>query len=279
VFDIDDLTSGDISVDDVSIHYYRTGGDKPALVLLHGITDSGRCWPGLVRHLGDDYDMVMVDARGHGLSDAPQSGYSLQEHAADVIGVINALGLHRPVLVGHSMGAMTAMVVATTSPGLVRGLILEDPPLSTQQQFSPVEAKSWMEEARIRITKEQEQTLSALVADRRIQSPFWSEDELMPWALAKHQVSPNVAGISVSLQIPWRSAFSQIVCPILLLTADPDAGARITPELAGKADSLWSDGRVVRIKDAGHNIRRDQFEKYITSLTVFLAEIHGGLSS
>ncbi|MCJ7626164.1 MAG: alpha/beta hydrolase [Anaerolineaceae bacterium] len=273
MFDIENLTSGDISVNGLKIHYYRTGGDKPALVLLHGITDSGQCWPRMVQHLGDDFDMVMVDARGHGLSDAPDRGYGFQEQAGDVVGVVEALKLHRPVLVGHSMGAMTAIGVAACSPGLISALILEDPPLSTQEQIPVEETRSWMEEARIRIRRERGQALSELVANRRVESPNWSEDELIPWAEAKQQVIPDVADIAFSLQLPWRSSFRRIDCPILLLTADHSAGALITPEIADEAASLWSDGRVVNIQDAGHNIRRDQFKNYLAAVSGFLAAV------
>ena len=92
----------------IRIHYERTGGAKPALVLCHGITDSGGCWPRVVAALKKDYDLVMLDARGHGGSEAPRSGYSLDIMADDVAGVIDALGLQRPCIIGHSMGAMTA---------------------------------------------------------------------------------------------------------------------------------------------------------------------------
>src|SRR5882672_8468662 len=68
--------SGDIVANGLRIHYSRTGGDKPALVLSHGATDSGLCWTRVARALEADYDVILPDARGHGLSDAPPSGYS-----------------------------------------------------------------------------------------------------------------------------------------------------------------------------------------------------------
>jgi pimeloyl-ACP methyl ester carboxylesterase len=271
---MESLASGDVRVNGINIHYYRTGGAKPPLVLLHGITDSGLCWPRVVQHLAHDYDMVMLDARGHGLSDAPDTGYSLQDYVADVIGVVETLGLRRPILVGHSMGAATAILVAAELPGRIRALILEDPPLQTLDHPPSEETpRSWLEEARARIIKERGQTLAELIAARRAESPNWPEDELVPWAEAKHQVIPNVAEIAFSLHIPWRSLIRRIDCPILLLTADPGAGARVTPEVANEVASLWHEGRVVHIDGAGHNIRRDQFERYLASVTAFLAVV------
>lgn len=265
-------SSGDAWVNGIRLHYYRTGGAGPTLILLHGITDSGRCWPRPVRHLRDQYDLVMVDARGHGLSEAPDRGYSFQDHAADLMGLIQVLGLRRPVLVGHSMGAVTALVAAAQAPGEIGALVLEDPPLADPEGAS-LEPETWREEARARILKERGQPLAELIAERRAESPNWSDDELAPWAEAKHQVSPQVAEIAFSLPVVWRPLMRRIDCPILLLTADPKAGACVTPEIAREAASWWRDGRTVSIQGAGHNIRRDQFANYMAALTAFLADV------
>jgi pimeloyl-ACP methyl ester carboxylesterase len=58
--------SGDVVANGVRIHYSRTGGDKPPLVLSHGATDSGLCWTRVARALESDYDVILSDARGHG---------------------------------------------------------------------------------------------------------------------------------------------------------------------------------------------------------------------
>jgi len=63
-----------------------------------------------------DYDVIMVDARGHGRSDGPEQGYGSAEHAGDLASVITGLGLHRPAVLGHSMGAATTLVLAGTYP-------------------------------------------------------------------------------------------------------------------------------------------------------------------
>src|ERR1700737_1887966 len=121
-------TSGDVVANGVRLHYYRTGGAKPAIVALHGITDSGRTWTRVAEGLAADYDVIMLDARGHGLSEATESGHTAEDQAPDVAGVIGALGLGRVVLLGHSMGGATAVATAAQFPDLVRALILEDPP-------------------------------------------------------------------------------------------------------------------------------------------------------
>src|SRR5271157_2904247 len=65
--------SGTCEANGVNIHYLRTGGYKPPLVLLHGLTGSGACWIPLARALEGEYDVLMPDARGHGSSSTPLS--------------------------------------------------------------------------------------------------------------------------------------------------------------------------------------------------------------
>src|ERR671934_267555 len=87
---------GDVSANGIKVHYHRTGTPgKPVLLLLHGITDSGRVWVRVARELEDEYDMVMTDARGHGQSDDLASGFSIPMLADDAAGVIGGLGLER----------------------------------------------------------------------------------------------------------------------------------------------------------------------------------------
>lgn len=69
----------------------------------------------------------MPDARGHGKSSVPLDGYRYEDHAKDIVGLIRSLNLSTPIIIGHSMGGMTATLVASINPTLLRGLILVDP--------------------------------------------------------------------------------------------------------------------------------------------------------
>src|SRR5690349_3955745 len=121
-------TSADVVVQGTKLHYYRAGCDKPPLVLAHGLTDDGLCWTPVAEVLADTHDVIMVDARGHGKSDAPEDGYTLTNLAADLAGVIRELALDKPVILGHSMGAITALTLAASYPDMPRAILLEDPP-------------------------------------------------------------------------------------------------------------------------------------------------------
>ncbi len=127
-------TTGFCEANGITIHYLRTGGRKPPLVLLHGLTGNGACWTPLARSLGCEYDVVMPDARGHGNSSTPLHGYRYEDHAGDVIDLIQGLGLSAPILLGHSMGGMTATVVASLAAEMIRGVILVDPTFLSEQR-------------------------------------------------------------------------------------------------------------------------------------------------
>ena len=99
-------SEGNVQANGITIHYHRTGGNsKPFLLLLHGITDSGLCWSRVTHELEGSYDVVMSDARGHGRSGGIASGFSTTILADDAAALIRALGLEKPYLFGHSMGA------------------------------------------------------------------------------------------------------------------------------------------------------------------------------
>ncbi len=98
----------------ISMNCARTGGKLRPLILLHGLAADGTCWTDLARSLQDDFDVIMPDARGHGQSSVAVGGYRYKDHANDVVGLIQALKLASPILIGHSMGGMTAALELQT---------------------------------------------------------------------------------------------------------------------------------------------------------------------
>ena len=266
-------TLGDVVANGIEIHYVRTGGDKPPVVLSHGFTDNDLCWTRVARVLEKDYDVIMYDARGHGLSDAPEAGYSAKNHAADLAGLIQALGLEnpRPILIGHSMGAATAATTAANYPKVMRCVVLEDPPwFADVLPLPPEEQAARAEEWRAGVVEMKSKTRDEIIALCHEQNPTWAEEEWGPWADSKLQMNLNAFKELSAPRPPWQDTIRKIVCPILLITGDPKMGAIITPQVAQEAAGLWHSGNTVQIGGAGHNIRREQFEKYVEAVTTFL---------
>jgi N-formylmaleamate deformylase len=174
-----------VTANGIRLHYWRTGGDKPPLVLSHGITDSGLCWAREAKVLESDYDVIMVDARGHGLSDQPDQGYTPGDHAADLAALIETLALDRPRLMGHSMGAMTTALMAYQRPDLASRVVLEDPPFRDQNLGDAATNAQEMEEWKKRLAAQQQLSTTEIIAAGRVVNPGWAEEVFPPWADAK----------------------------------------------------------------------------------------------
>jgi pimeloyl-ACP methyl ester carboxylesterase len=227
----------------------------------------------------------MPDARGHGLSDAPEGEYTARVHAADLAGLIGALDLGKPALMGHSMGGSTVANTAAFYPDLVACAVLEDPSLAApntpRANASPGERSTRMARNRARILRFKELPHAEVVQEGQREHPTWDETEFGPWADAKQQMSVNVFQASqgkglAELRGQWQEIGPQLQCPTLLVTADPESGAIITPETARKVERMNERIQVVQLAGAGHNIRREQFAGFVEAVTAFLAEVYPG---
>lgn len=112
----------------VRIAVGRTGAGRDPLVALHGITSHHHAFNGVARHLRRPDGLLAVDLRGRGDSDKPAeaAAYGLEEHAHDVLRVLDWANLERAVLVGHSMGGFVALQAALLAPARVRAIVLLD---------------------------------------------------------------------------------------------------------------------------------------------------------
>jgi N-formylmaleamate deformylase len=267
-----DWFSGHVVANGIRIHYHRTGGNRPPLVLSHGFSDNGLCWTRAAQALAPDYDVIMMDARGHGLSEAPATGYGSEARAADLAGLIQALGLEKPWLIGHSMGAETSAVAAARYPDWVGGAILEDPPWN-ESMLSPETRAARIGEVRATMLARKSRTLEANVAAGRVQHPTWAEVEFGPYAEAKQQVRVHTLAGLDELRSDWVEIVGGIACPTLLLTADPALGGWVTPRVATELAQRCPRLRVVHIAGAGHSIRRERFELFMSVVAAFLSEV------
>ena len=263
---------GYVEANGLRLHYTRTGGDGPPVVLAHGFSDDGLCWTPVAEALAREYDVVMVDARGHGRSDAPERGYGSAEQAADLAGAIAALGLRRPAVLGHSMGAATTLVLAGTCPDVPGAILLEDPPQRWLGDPGAAADPEWRERQRARLTEYQRKTREELIAEQRAATPGWSDAELGPWADAKLRFNLNALNRADVAEVDWPATLRRITCPALLITADPQRGALVTKEAAAALRELVPQLRVAHIPGAGHSIRRDQFDRYLGIVRDFFAE-------
>jgi len=109
----------------VELHYAELGDpEDPVVLLLHGYSDSWFSYSRILPLLPDGRRYIAPDLRGHGKSGRPEGGYGMDSLAADVLALMDALGIARATVVGHSMGSFVAQRVARQAPGRVDGLVL-----------------------------------------------------------------------------------------------------------------------------------------------------------
>ena len=260
-------TTGTCEANGIDVHYLRTGGDKPPVVLLHGLMLNGACWTPLARALEKDYDVVMPDARGHGNSGVPDHGYLYDDLAADVTSLIDALGLAKPVLLGHSMGGMTAAVVASRNPKRLRGLVLADPTFLTPQCQREVYESDVADQHR-RILNRPRQDLLAEMQARHSQR---SSEIVELFAQARFQTSIRAFEVLTPPNPDYMQLITTLDVSSLLVIGD--VGAVVTLEMAEQLAGLNQHLKVVQIEKAGHGAPYDQPERFSVVVQTFLRSV------
>lgn len=270
-----------VEANGLTIHYLRTDGGKPPIVFLHGFYDNGLNGQRIAETLAHEFDILLPDARFHGLTRMEQaSGFTYQDLANDTIAFLEALDIHQAILIGHSMGASSAAVVAAQRPDLVRALVLEDPAwLETQDESDAEHYKIEVEHWKTYIQSQKDLSHEDRLEQAQFEHPLWTTDDLGPWMTAQDQFDMAVfEHIMDSLQVPWhqtpwREVVARITCPALILTGENRREAIVTPSLASELQRINSRCQVVHIEGTGHNIRRDCFTHFINAVITFLKEL------
>ena len=252
----------------IRIHYWRTGGDKPPLVMLHGSGDDGLAWTAVATELEAQYDIVLPDARGHGLSDPVSPDDPADVQSEDLAALIRALRLENPIVVGHSMGASSAAWFAAKYPEVPRAVVLEDP------RSLPRPASSYPsgETVRDRILVRNNSSFDELVRECVERFPKWDLQECRIWAPSKrlHHPSNSYRYPLYQERPPMADLFARITAPALVVKADAEAADRaVDVEVANNLQR----GRIVHIDGAGHHVRRDQKDAFLAVLRQFLAAL------
>jgi lipase len=247
---------------------------RPPVLLLHGVTDSGECWPDTVRHLVATRDVLTLDARGHGASDLPDEPFTIAALADDAARAVGEAVGRAAVVVGHSMGGLAAQELALRHPDLVVGLVLEDPAWGVADAVHdeggrPAFLAPGIEAASGRPTAE-------LAADFRRDHPLWSPAESEPWARAQAAVSPRLLAVPHEWTgRDWPVVFDGGV-PVVVVAGEESNGSQVSDDGARRAtDALDGAGWVVRVAGAGHCVRRDDPATFLGLVDGLLAVLDG----
>jgi pimeloyl-ACP methyl ester carboxylesterase len=243
----------------------RAEPPSPVLLACHGWTDSGEVFGPLADALEQEWTVVAPDAPGHGGTPRRPGRFVVAEHAVGAVAVLDALprvaGRRDPVVVlGHSMGALTATRVASARPSIVARLVLEDParaagwrPLSTRAM------RAGLRELRDRDHAE-------LVGLARAENPDWPEAELDPWARSKREMDPSTMDDGADWGAPLATLLPDVDAPVLIVHGEPARGGIVSPTAAARcAAACPAPVGVLRLPVA-HCPRREAPAAFVAAL-------------
>ncbi|TIW14162.1 MAG: alpha/beta hydrolase [Mesorhizobium sp.] len=249
----------------IRLHYVRLGQGRPPLVLLPGITTPAAMWEFVGERLASRNDVYVLDNRGRGLSQGGSGlAYGLDDYAADTAGLIQALGLDRPAVVGHSMGARIAVRLAKRCPAAIGKLVLADPPVSGPgRRPYPMPLKFYIDSWR--------QVSRGQGYDEMKDGLPWSDEQLelrMEW-LPTCDLTGIIESYESFHEEDIHSDLPGLVAETLLIYAEK--GGTVSESDADEIVELVKKSRKQRIDGAGHMIPWDQLDRFIDAVQAFLA--------
>jgi pimeloyl-ACP methyl ester carboxylesterase len=243
-------------------------GDGPSLVLVHGIGSRHTTWWPVLDALGAHFRLLMLDLRGHGASDKPPSGYLYNDYAVDLAALIDQFDLEHPLVLGHSLGAMTALTWAVVHPERAAGIALEDPPLRSSAESAP-KFDNWLATAAM--------PPAEVATQFARENPHWSAEECRLRAESITSTTPAVfqelRAATLAGPVNDRIAtYATIQSPVLMVHGDLEMGGVIYPEDIVRFGETLPHARVVRFAGAGHSLHRENTEAFLEAVVPFLLE-------
>lgn len=254
------VTAGPISL------AVTTYGAGPDAILIHGIGSRGVSWWPVIDALAGRFRLHVVDLRGHGESDKPQSGYLVPDYARDLEQLRLALGIERPLIVGHSLGGIVTLHWATRHPERAAAIVIEDSPLRAADDVEGLFG-GWIALA--------SSSADDAAAHYKRQNPLWSDEECV-----RRAISITSTALSVFTELRDRNLadpganriapLAAIKSPALLIHGDSQTGGMVPLEDAEKFGATVTNSTVVRIPGGTHSLHRDQTEAFLAAVIPFL---------
>jgi 3-oxoadipate enol-lactonase len=268
-----------LTVGELELAAVEAGSGDRKLLLVHGFTGGAHDFAGHIDDLAAaGWHVVAYDQRGHGGSDQPdhESAYAFDVLAADLLGVLDALGWERCVLLGHSMGGMVAQVAALEAPERFDGLVLMDtgPGRLGVDRAMAERAVSLCRELGMErfadILDAQESPLES-PSSRRIKEARPDIVEQRARSLRACAPAMYAAMISAMLDADDRlPALAELRVPTLVLVGEEDA---LLVEPSRRMAATIPGARLEVVPDAGHSPQEENPAAWAKALTSFLSDL------
>jgi esterase len=245
---------------------HRRLGSGPPVVLLHGLFGSGRNWVGIANALAGRFEVVLPDLRNHGASPWDDD-CSYPAQAADVLALLDSLGLERVRLVGHSMGGKAAIVLALTAPERVGRLVVADvapvaypPVLGTY-----VQAMRAVDLDLVTRRAEADAALAPAVPEAGIRAfllqNLEQRDGRFAWRLNLEALGPGIATISGFPELAGAEPYRG---PTRLIRGG--RSTYVLPEHGPAIERLLPGAEIVTVEGAGHWLHAERPQAFLELL-------------
>jgi len=233
-----------ILVNGVSLAYERHGSGAP-LLLVHGFPLDHRSWVPLLPHLDNHFDIILPDLRGFGRSDAPQIPYQMNDMAADLAALLDALNIQKTYIAGHSMGGYVSLAFARAYPRRVVGLGM----VSSQARSDPPDRKAGryatMEQVALHGVGEVVGMAEKLTANT---------DQVLlfrEWILSQSSLGVIGALRAMAERPDFLPLLASFPFPVVLVHGLADA--LISPERSSEMKALCPSAKLVELPGVGHS--------------------------
>jgi len=252
--------------------FFDSYGQGTPIVFLHPWTTNGYIWYFQIFPFARTNQVVVIDHRGHGRSDKPRSGYSIQEHASDVAAVLDTLKIDKAILVGNSIGGMIALQFNLDHPGRVIGNFI----LSSGTGLG----RGMPNEVRTAFTNNYEATFGAMLdgtvaAKSKRERPeiieVMKSHFLVESNFPRHVFDSSFADPNGVFNWDIKDRLSTIKAPTVVYAGEEDQG---TPVAANKflADNI-PGAKLTVIKDAGHFCQLEKPLEFNAALKEFVSTL------
>lgn len=243
-----------------------TIGAGPTVIALHGIGSNSKTWLPVMSSLAELYRLVIPDLRGHGSSARPEHGYGLNDYANDLERIVSSCGERNPIILGHSLGGLTAITWARRHPDTASAIVLEEMPLSGSQDRTPT-LEGWAQLATMPV--------SDVVAYYRAEHPHWSEEDRVRRAETVTSTHPAVFSEMVELSkqgaaIDYLEGLETIRSPTILIYGEVETGGYVPDAGARRFAALGPNFQAVRIAGGSHSLHRESTEQFLIAIRHFL---------
>lgn len=258
-------------INGVTINYSDQGQGLP-LVFIHAFPLSKAMWQPQVDPLSASYRIITLDLRGHGESDTVLWNWTLEDYAADVIGLLDHLGVSKAVFIGLSMGGYTLLSMYRTYPDRVQAMVLAD----TRAQADTQEGKAGRRAMAQVAFKEGAAAIANLMIPKLLAPSTIQQRPAMLEQIRQMILATSPAGIVTDLMAmasrpDFTDLLSLVACPTLIIVGEEDQATPVA-ESRYMADRI-SGSMLVTISGAGHLSNYEQPEMFNRALHSFLEEL------